>query len=59
MKSIKIFLAILYIVSPIDLIPESILGFFGLLDDGAALLYLITTLFTLEEKEKPKRNVKE
>ena len=59
MKSIKIILAILYIVSPIDLIPESILGFFGLLDDGAALLYLITTLFTLEEQKKPKRNVKE
>lgn len=59
MKSIKIFLAILYIVSPIDLIPESILVFFGLLDDGAALLYLITTLFTLEEQKKPKRNVKE
>lgn len=59
MKSIKIILAILYIVSPIDLIPESILGFFGLLDDGAALLYLITTLFTLEENEKPKKKEKE
>ena len=59
MKSIKIILAILYIVSPIDLIPESILGFFGLLDDGAALLYLITTFFTLEENEKPKKKEKE
>ena len=53
MKSIKIILAILYIVSPIDFIPESILGFFGLLDDGAALLYLLTVFFTSEEKEKP------
>jgi MORN repeat protein len=59
MKSIKIILAILYIISPIDLIPESILGFFGLLDDGAALLYLITTFFTLEENEKPKKKEKE
>ena len=33
------FLAILYIVSPIDLIPEALLGPFGLIDDFGILMF--------------------
>lgn len=32
---------VIYIISPIDLMPEAILGPFGLLDDGGALIAAI------------------
>ncbi len=40
-----IILGILYIISPIDLIPESIFGPIGLIDDAAVLAYLIKRLY--------------
>lgn len=40
----KVIPIILYIISPIDLVPEALLGPFGLADDVGALIYLIKTL---------------
>ena len=46
MKStIAILLAILYIISPIDIIPEFLFGPVGLIDDAAALAYLMKLLY--------------
>ena len=43
--TVLIILAILYIISPIDLIPESLFGPLGLIDDAAVLAYLIKSLY--------------
>lgn len=46
MKStIAILLAILYIISPIDIIPEFLFGPVGLIDDAAVLAYLMKLLY--------------
>ncbi len=46
MKSnIAILLAILYIISPIDLLPEFLFGPIGLIDDAAVLTYLMKLLY--------------
>ncbi len=45
-KFAKILLALVYIISPVDLIPEALLGAVGLIDDGAAAIYLVKTLAT-------------
>lgn len=42
---ILIILAILYIISPIDILPEWLLGPLGLADDAAVLAYLLKTLY--------------
>ncbi len=38
-------LALLYIVSPVDLMPEALLTIPGLLDDAAVAAWLVTALF--------------
>ncbi len=40
----------LYIVSPIDLIPEAIFGVFGLVDDAAVAAWLVGTVFAETER---------
>lgn len=35
---------VLYILSPIDLLPEAVLGIFGLIDDVIALLIFLVVL---------------
>ncbi len=40
MEKALIYAAIIYTVSPIDLIPSSVYKFLGILDDGAAILYV-------------------
>ena len=46
MKStIAILLAILYILSPIDIIPEFLFGPVGLIDDAAVLAYLMKLIY--------------
>ena len=55
MKKAKIILTIIYLLSPIDIIPEAVLGPLGLLDDGGALLYLLATLFSEDEDKKIER----
>ena len=52
MEKFKLILAILYILSPIDIVPEVLLGPFGLLDDGMALLYALS--YFLEDKGNKK-----
>lgn len=35
-----LFVALLYLISPLDIIPEAVFGFFGLLDDVAVVLVI-------------------
>lgn len=58
MDKIKLILAIIYLISPIDIIPEALLGPFGLIDDGAALIYIIATISSLNEEKKVKKGNK-
>lgn len=44
MANFNLLIAIIYILSPIDLLPEAALGPIGLVDDGAAFLYIIKNL---------------
>ncbi len=37
---------ILYVLSPVDLLPEAILGPLGLIDDAALIAYLIKRIMT-------------
>jgi len=43
-------LAVAYIVSPVDLVPELFLGPIGLIDDGAIALWLAGALLTESER---------
>lgn len=45
-----IVLAIAYIISPVDLVPELVLGPIGLIDDGAVALWLAGVLLTESER---------
>ena len=53
MKTFKryftIIICLVYIISPIDIIPEAVLGPLGLVDDGAVLIKLIMTLLIKEK----------
>ncbi|HGO5815819.1 TPA: DUF1232 domain-containing protein [Mannheimia haemolytica] len=44
MKWIKIAIILVYMFSPVDILPEAILGPLGLVDDAAALMLLIKTI---------------
>lgn len=43
-KWIKIAIILIYLFSPVDILPEAMLGPLGLVDDAAAILLLIQTL---------------
>ncbi|EXI62846.1 DUF1232 domain-containing protein [Mannheimia granulomatis] len=43
-KWIKIAIILVYMFSPVDILPEAILGPLGLVDDAAALALLIKTI---------------
>jgi uncharacterized membrane protein YkvA (DUF1232 family) len=43
-------LAVAYIVSPVDLVPELVLGPIGLIDDGAVALWLAGVLLVESER---------
>lgn len=45
MKALKLILAGIYLLSPVDLLPEMFLGPFGLVDDAGALIYILAALF--------------
>ncbi|OOF37197.1 DUF1232 domain-containing protein [Rodentibacter heidelbergensis] len=45
-KLIKIILILVYLFSPIDILPEAILGPMGLVDDAAAIGLLIKILLS-------------
>lgn len=43
-KLIKIAIILIYMFSPVDILPEAILGPLGLVDDTAALMLFIKTI---------------
>lgn len=43
---------LLYLLSPLDIIPEIILGPLGLLDDGGALIVILLTLVAVHNRIK-------
>lgn len=43
-KWIKVAIILVYMFSPVDILPEAILGPLGLVDDAAALMLLIKTI---------------
>lgn len=43
-KLIKIAIILIYLLSPIDILPEAVLGPLGLVDDAAAIALLIRIL---------------
>lgn len=43
-KLIKIAIILIYLFSPIDILPEALLGPLGLADDAAAIALLIQTI---------------
>lgn len=50
-----IYAAIIYVISPVDFIPAAVFKFIGILDDGAAILYIynkIKNKITPEINEK-------
>lgn len=54
MEKFKLILAVIYLLSPIDIIPEVFLGPFGLIDDGVALLYILNYVFSPKESKRVK-----
>lgn len=44
-KWVKILVILIYLVSPVDILPEAVLGPLGLVDDAAALFLLIKLLW--------------
>lgn len=57
MTNLKIIIGIIYILSPVDLIPEVILGPLGLLDDAGALVVVIKNIFKSIAKREAERRV--
>lgn len=43
-KLITITIALIYLISPVDILPEAVLGPLGLVDDAAAIFLIIRTL---------------
>lgn len=49
-RLIAMAVALVYLVSPIDFIPEAVFGFLGLGDDGVVLLWLVGSIFDEAER---------
>lgn len=47
-----IILGVLYVLSPLDLIPEVILGPLGLLDDGGAIFVVLLIILGILKRQK-------
>lgn len=47
---LTIIIGLVYVLSPLDLIPEVILGPLGLLDDGGAILAVLLTLWRVQKR---------
>lgn len=45
-------IGLLYLLSPLDIIPEVILGPLGLLDDGGALVVILLTLVSVHKRTR-------
>lgn len=44
---LAVLVALLYVLSPVDLVPEAIFAMFGLVDDAAVLVFLVRAVWTL------------
>lgn len=51
-EKVVVVIGLLYLLSPLDIIPEIILGPLGLLDDGGALIVILLTLTTIHSRLK-------
>lgn len=49
-KLLKIIIILIYLLSPVDLLPEFVLGPLGLVDDVAAVILLIKLLTNKKEQ---------
>ena len=50
-----IILTIVYLFSPVDILPELIFNVFGLIDDGVLLSLLVASLVSISHEQKLKR----
>ena len=55
-KKVKLITAIAYFISPIDLLPEAILGPIGYLDDLGVAAYVLNDLLNSVDPQVIKRN---
>lgn len=56
-EKLVVIVGILYIVSPVDLIPEALLGPLGLLDDVGAIVMVVRVIMTVTERYSRARSV--
>lgn len=55
-EKVKVLLALLYYVSPLDLIPDMLLGPVGLVDDIAVAIYVLDSLLNTVQPETVERS---
>jgi uncharacterized membrane protein YkvA (DUF1232 family) len=55
-EKLVIIVGLLYILSPIDILPEVILGPLGIVDDGGALLAVIYALTNVLKRQRQTRS---
>ncbi len=49
-EKLTLILALLYVLIPIDFIPEAVLGIFGLFDDATAISVLVLTIRNIHKR---------
>ncbi|ACF14069.1 hypothetical protein Ctha_1611 [Chloroherpeton thalassium ATCC 35110] len=52
-ERVLLVVCILYILWPLDLFPEAVFGFFGLIDDAAALATLVAVIKRIRSRISP------
>ncbi len=55
LRWVIILLTLVYLFSPIDLLPEALINVFGVIDDGVLLSLLIATLVSISHEQRRKR----
>ncbi len=51
-EKLTLILSPLYVLTPIDFIPEAVFGFFGLFDDATAIGVFVWTIRTIQKRLK-------
>lgn len=52
-----IIIGIIYVLSPLDIIPEVVLGPLGLLDDGGAIFVVLLTLWRILKRVQDQKGI--
>lgn len=52
-----IIIGIIYVLSPLDIIPEVVLGPLGLLDDGGAIFVVLLTLWRILKRAQDQKGI--